>query len=362
MKDKRNYGIDFLRILSMLFVVILHCLGRGGVLNTVILNSSQYKLAWFLEIVAYCAVDIFALISGYVAYTGKEKNTDYSKYIVLWLQVVFYGLLVTLIFNIWHPELVTSKDYLFAVLPVTKGLYWYFTAYTGLFIIMPILNKVIYSCNPKTLRKMFIAIILGFSIYDTFAKNFVLSNGYSVIWIILLYLLGGIMKKCEIGKNVRVYQALIGIIICYILTYLYKMYGFQNEFFDINKGLLINYTSPTVLGAAMFYLIGFSKINFPKIIQKVIKFTAPATFAVYLLNNQRFIWNYVMNLRFTYLYNASILRLGFDVMRFSIIFVVIAILIDKVRIYLFKVCHINDFARIIANLLNKVVTKLSAWI
>lgn len=30
LKSERNYGIDLLRIISMLYVVVLHSLGQGG--------------------------------------------------------------------------------------------------------------------------------------------------------------------------------------------------------------------------------------------------------------------------------------------------------------------------------------------
>ncbi|MBQ3816681.1 MAG: phosphatidate cytidylyltransferase, partial [Clostridia bacterium] len=35
----------------------------GGILKNAVINSNQYKFAWFMEIFAYCAVDIFALFS-----------------------------------------------------------------------------------------------------------------------------------------------------------------------------------------------------------------------------------------------------------------------------------------------------------
>ena len=66
-KKERNAGIDLLRIVSMFFVVVLHSLGQGGILFNTAVGSSQYKVAWLLEIFAYGAVDIFALISGYVS-------------------------------------------------------------------------------------------------------------------------------------------------------------------------------------------------------------------------------------------------------------------------------------------------------
>ena len=91
--DNRNYGIDILRIISMFYVVMLHCLGHGGIIYNATVNSIQYKTSWLMEIICYCAVDIFALISGYVAYSNSYKKTNYANYVILWLEIVFYGIL-----------------------------------------------------------------------------------------------------------------------------------------------------------------------------------------------------------------------------------------------------------------------------
>ena len=44
-ETKRNYGIDLLRIVSMVMIVILHILGQGGVLDAADNLSPQY-IAW----------------------------------------------------------------------------------------------------------------------------------------------------------------------------------------------------------------------------------------------------------------------------------------------------------------------------
>ena len=72
---ERNYGIDLLRILSMFMVVLLHLCGFGGVLSNVKPFSVNYYIAWFLEIVSYCAVDVFALISGFVGAKNEILNS-----------------------------------------------------------------------------------------------------------------------------------------------------------------------------------------------------------------------------------------------------------------------------------------------
>ena len=173
----RNYGIDLLRVVAMLYVVILHTLGQGKVLSNVPVNSSQYMTAWFMETWAYGAVNIFALISGYVGFCEKEKKYNYSAYLVMWLQVVLYGVSSTLIFNIFHPEIVTKNDLYQMFFPVTNGLYWYFTAYTGLFFLIPVVNAGIRNCPEADLKKLLIVIVVLFSAFDRVAKRFGLGNG-----------------------------------------------------------------------------------------------------------------------------------------------------------------------------------------
>ena len=40
----RNYGLDLLRMIAMLMVVVLHILGKGGVLSACEPLSGQYEL------------------------------------------------------------------------------------------------------------------------------------------------------------------------------------------------------------------------------------------------------------------------------------------------------------------------------
>ena len=86
LNKERNYGIDCLRVISMFMVVLLHVLGRGGVLQATKNLSINYGVSWFLEIAAYCAVNCYAIISGYVGYGRKIK---YSNLIYLIFCVAF---------------------------------------------------------------------------------------------------------------------------------------------------------------------------------------------------------------------------------------------------------------------------------
>lgn len=360
--DRRNYGIDLLRIVSMIYVVILHSLGAGGVLKSSALESSQFAIAWFLEIWAYCAVNMFGIISGYVGYTDAPKRTKYSSYIIMWLQIVFYGVAITVMFNIIDSNIVSSSDLLDMFFPVSNNLYWYFTAYTALFMIMPILNAAIRALPDKQLKIILLGIFIIYVCYDNIFHRFGMESGYSFIWLIVLYLIGGIIKKCNIGKNIKPVEAFFGIIVLAIISWGWKMHGAEVEILSaaINKNLFISYTSPTVVGMAIFHILGMKKISFPKVIKKIIGFLAPGAFAVYIINNQRFIWEYVMVDRFSYLASSLSTVLVRDVLVFSVMFVVISILIDRVRMVVFSILKINYIAGKVSEGIDKVLFLIKA--
>ena len=134
--EERNYGIDLLRIVSMMMVVLLHVLGQGGSDPLTVKSET----AWLLEIGAYSAVNIYAMISGYVGYGRKYK---YSGLVYLYFQVLFYTVPTTIIFYIYRPELVNLKGKRELLFPFAYNTYWYFTAYFCLAFFIPFLNMML---------------------------------------------------------------------------------------------------------------------------------------------------------------------------------------------------------------------------
>lgn len=54
-------------------------------------NTLNYYLTWLLEIMNYCAVDCFAMISAYVMINNKKIDDFYfSKIFKLWFNVFLY--------------------------------------------------------------------------------------------------------------------------------------------------------------------------------------------------------------------------------------------------------------------------------
>ena len=101
---EKNHGIDVLRMLAMFMVVVLHILNQGGILNASGRFTSQYEVGWLLQTAAFCAVDVYALISGYVWVYAKYR---YRNIIELWMQVLFYTILITVLFWVFVPDSVS---------------------------------------------------------------------------------------------------------------------------------------------------------------------------------------------------------------------------------------------------------------
>lgn len=267
----RNYGIDLLRILSMMMVVLLHILGNGGILSSTPSLSKNYYIAWFLEISAYCAVNCYALISGYV---GINSHYKYSNIIQLWLQVFFYTTLITLFFYHIAPLQFDTNSWIKAFLPVTHNQYWYFTAYFCMFFFIPYFNILLNQCTKGQMTLLLLTMFLFFSILPTFCQTdlFQTANGYSFIWLCILYLTGGYIKKYY--SNISLHKRYIFslYLICVFLTlitiYIFEFPGIPKPSFIQSGDFLCYYTSPTIVVAGICLLIFFCQFAFKHLFSK----------------------------------------------------------------------------------------------
>lgn len=336
-KREREYGIDALRIISMFMVVVLHMLGNGGILDTAECLSANYSVAWLLELFAFCAVNCYGLISGYVGLRAKYR---YSNIMTLWLQVAFYTIGITFVFYFFRPEWVTFDRIKAAFLPVFSYQYWYFSAYFALFFIIPVLNIVVEKLPKKNLRAVIISVLLLFSVLQVgFGCDvFTVGNGYSTIWLAVLYVLGAYFKKYEILKKFKPIQCLLIYLLCVLITWGSKLYM---EYAGIGlSDILVNYLSPTMVLAGVSLFAFFIHIRPGLIGSKIISKLSPLAFGVYLIHVHPFVWN-VMTYKLTGLLNGSAMRLVTGVLLISLAVFLICIMIDFIRTVLFNVIKIK---------------------
>ena len=333
--EERNYGIDILRIVSMFGVMSLHILGHGGVLDHTRILSINYNLAWLLEVIAYCAVDCFVLITGYVTIHTKYKP---SNLFLLWLQTEIYSIVIMLIFFVFF-NVHDIKECITAFLPVTTTQYWFFSMYFGMMLFVPIINGFIINFNKKNfLILLFITVIFTlFSVVD--GNVFELNSGFSMLWFVILYLWGGALYKiqCVHQFDLKLVKYItIGMI---LLTWLSKIILERITLELIGKAkygiLLIKYTSPTILIVGCGLVIIFSNIKCHNKIIHLLKKTTPLVFSAYLLQDNKYIRKYFITNRFSFLATKNAFVMVTGVLFFATICFVVGILIDKIRLYLF---------------------------
>lgn len=336
--SQRNYGIDLLRLVAAFYVIVLHTLNQGGLYQATAVSSYQKMICRILLITSFCAVNIFGIISGYVGYREPLKKTSYSGYLPLWLTVVLYGIFFAGINIFLIPDSVTVKELVKAVLPVTTNTYWYFSAFTFVYFLSPFLNRILYYSPDKELKLLFFLICCVFSVIEFLKSSFAMHSGYSALWLVLLYLVGGILKKTKIGSRISVTAAFLLTLAIDIIFLLLGLKWPKIQLFGIIITLNCpnNYITPFYLAAAIFHVILFSQLHFRRFWQKVIAFAAPASFSVYILNTNPLFWNYFMKDRFVSWATLSPGCIFIHTVLFSFGFVSAVVVIDSARQKLFS--------------------------
>ena len=341
---ERNNGIDLLRIISMFMVVILHVLGQGGVIGKLIPFTINYSIVWILEIASYCAVNCYALISGYVGVHSKYK---YTNFIMIWLRVIFYTIGITMVFGVFLPGKVGLSQIIGAVFPVMTQQYWYVTAYFFLFIFMPYLNYIINNMDRKSLKMLIISIIVILSIIPTITRveAFANFNGCTAVWLAALYIIGGYVRKYGLFKKIKVNQwfAIYGMIIG--LTYIYKI---AMEIVTLKVvgescygNMFITYTSPLMLIAALSLLMAFKDVRTEKL-NKIITFLSPLSFSVYIIHTNKLVWEYVIKDAFAFMALQEFWVILIEIILASIVIFTICIVIDSIRHYVFRTINLKS--------------------
>lgn len=339
-KKERNMGVELLRIVSMLMVAVAHILGQGGVLAGVSAapQTAGYAVAYLLESCCLLACNSYALVSGYV---GAEGHFRYARLFETQLRVLFYTVLITAGFCIAMPELFGFTLIKNALFPAMTGQYWYYTAYFGLMLFTPALQCMIAHLNRVQFRNLIVSIILLFSILPALFVSdiFQTAQGYSLWWLIALYLVGAYIKKygCPFFKKSLPTLAV------YALSIL-AAWGIQMaEAYGVGIPLpnMLVFTSPAMLLGSVALLVAFSGFRLPSPVKKAVSLCAPFSFSVYLIHVHPLVWKYLFEGRFAVFADYPAYGLVCAVIAAAAAIYVGCTLIDALRAWLFRICRVR---------------------
>lgn len=296
-KRERNYGIDLLRILSMFMVVVLHVNNFAGLLGHYDATSLGYIFVWFSEAFAICAVNVYAMISGYVLFNSKLKL---KRILQLWLEVLFFNLLSYVLIIFTRNEWVNVKEFikgLVFILPLNGGDFWYFKAYFLLFLIFPLLNILIKNMDKRQFILLFAVLGVFICIFTQYGYGWGFEAGYSFIWLVALYFIGAYFKKFGLFKLSSlkcflIYCGLSAIILFVRILNNAFLPPIQIDTIDNVFNFKYDsyaYTSIFVVLQAVFLFNSFAKIQVKSgFWQKVLLFVSPLTFGIYIIHCTEF--------------------------------------------------------------------------
>lgn len=330
-KMVRQSNMEFLRIISMLFVLILH----ANYLAIHAPSPADFRmhpestiLRCIIEALTIVAVNVFVLISGWF---GIKFN--FSKLSSLCFQILFFSLGFFVVFSFISPSEAFTVNRIKGIFLMNAD-YWFVKAYLILFILSPVLNAFIDHVSQK---QFFITLAAFYSFHTVYgwlmdaSVNFTM-NGTTGLSFIGLYLLGRYLRLYPSKySTMNKYNDLLiymgsAILLCTCNLFLLH-YGI-----DVSVlGRLFSYASPLVIIASVYLMLFFSKLSFQN---RIVNWIASSCLAVYLFHCNGFFFDYYRNM-VNYIYYKTD-HSFWGVALFIILVYVIAILLDKIRIHLWR--------------------------
>ena len=345
---KRNYGVDTLRLASMLMILIAHIFTQGGVLAAAEPGTAQYYTAWLMRIFVICDVNCFALISGYA---GVNSRFRASRPIALWLEVFAYSVGISALFRLFG---IYEFDPAHTLLPVLSGRWWYVTAYLGMVPFTPFIALLFDKMTKKQASLLVFSLVFVLSVCPTALNRdiFRTSFGYSMLWLTALYIIGAYLKRYEPFKALR--RGWLGVYaLCMLAVFLSKVVieALGGE----NGNYFVSFTSLFVLVGSVALLMFFSRISMAEPVRRMTIFLSPMAFGVYLIHVHPCVWNYFMGGRWAFLAEKPAPLLALGVLGSAVAIFLVCAFIDWLRGLLARVLGINK----LADVLGEKLTRLS---
>lgn len=352
MVKERNYGIDLLRLVLMFMVCMLHTLKQGGILNASPVGTVRYIVFWSLEIICFCAVDCFAIISGYMASNRKQR---YSKLPEMWFQVFFYSFILTCFGYFTNFYTCDKSEMIKLAFPVTFNVFWYFTAYFALFLAMPLLNKFLFSIEEATAKKAFIIVVVFFVLLESIADSFRYQGGYSAIWIMVLYCMGVLAKRIKLFEKRKTRFLIFLLALSVLLTV--GIFIIFNNHRNFISGLFTN-IFPTMAVNGLLLAILFSRLKIKNTLCiKIINKLSPLAFGIYLFQLSPVIWQMIIRDRFLFVASENVFVGILYAFGLAAAIFVAGLIVEFIRFNLAKLCRIPKLSELIVNGIDKLITK-----
>lgn len=263
-KQPRQSGLELLRIVAMLFIVVFHLAYsqipfRALSIPDVVLRS-----------VTMTGVDMFVLISGYFGIRLR-----WWSLLNLWLMVTTFMLLSELMAFVVFGRPVGLTDVVNVLFSLTaNGHYWFITCYFFLMLLSPVLNAGLDRLSGRQL-----VLLAALLVYANCFGGYVLHsqanpNGFTVVNLVFVYILGYSLRRLGVAqcKFRSRWWAIVWVGATVVIAMLYAGSGSNHA---------VDYNSPFIIAAAIALFIIACRLRFTS---RIVNFAGRRMLAVYLLH------------------------------------------------------------------------------
>lgn len=348
----RQSNIELLRLIVMFFVLVLHTnylsIGEPTING---ISSIEFIVRNFIESFNFIAVIVFVLISGYFSIRLKRESIANYLFIVIFYSVGLriLWLLGSIIFD-YKPNIPYFMESFFFL----SNSSWFVLDYLMLMLFSPMLNLFVEHTSKRSLLVTIVTILFGstwFGIlgkYDLFGCNRGYSslaeyeNGFSFLTFITIYLIGRYIKLYVVDRQYKV--SMLWCVFSYIIFFgCTLMLSLAASYLGTGNSVVYTYSNPAFIFAAISFFLIFLKL---RINSRIINKLAVSTFAVYLIHsNPVIIYKYIGWFKFLHSNNSFLMYLLYVLISCLVIFMV-SILLDQVRIYMYRKIIIPQLGKI----------------
>lgn len=275
-KKPRQSNLEWLRIVSMIFIIASH-LGVHGVypegipaFSTIIkiVCSTGGKLG----------VNCFVLISGYFLLNSRFH---WRKVVKLVIQVWFYSVSLYLLLSLSYGFF-DIKGLARVAFPLYWKEYWFMTAYMMAYLVSPALAILLRNCSPRQHALLVIVMFLILSPINLI-RNEILN--YETGWFIFLMALGAyIARYPKVTSWVKPWMALIVWFVFLVGIVAADYWGHE---------VLYMMQHPVCLIWSIILFITFANAKIPN--SKIVNRIASAMLGIYLIHDNNYVrprlWN-----------------------------------------------------------------------
>lgn len=269
--NTRDYGLDIVKSLAILFVVGVHFFLNTYFYKTDLTNGNLFLQLCIQQLFLSC-IPLFLISTGYLNDNVDTSKKYFKKIIPIICVYIFYSLIV-ISYRIHIGELSFENTTLFEQLLTFKGhrYSWYINLYFGLFLLIPFFNKMYFSLNNEKEKALLILIL------TTLTMTKFMPNFWTKLYPLTYFFIGKFIKEFKPNLKGHGKISLVGIILVQALI----------EFTFANNGKYITYfnhytcITRLIQSVILFLLIYQIKLKNTKL-QKLITRISSSTLDIYL--------------------------------------------------------------------------------